>query len=382
MSFCEQLDFEPIFQGVFRRANPAKDVVQHVFKLYVSWLIEGHHKQVRNPGTGEMEPSPVMPSTIVHLLSSALVLNKLFDRPVVGLQAMRTAKEYARLHIPAEKVYLSLEDFEMLIRSLVGIFLDINLDSPSKDDRTFISHLLVFMLTVFPLYRCGNILNRSTKDTNGLTLSCFSFTRRVGRTQLLKIVQFEKTDSGPVPKRTIRWACATPEEIKAKMIGPPEVLLGYLKVYKKSLSTNASETILKPPTKQSKNKNSMLLQGCHLKWMHTLPGRINRELHSLPQEDGVPVLYNNRINRRTAISWHASVAPLHIVRDMAGHANASTTGLYVGATSDEIITLQANHQRVLLGTETPGFARERSSSIRSDFSEHPIWAIPPFKFLD
>jgi hypothetical protein len=234
---------------------------------------------------------------------------------------------------------------------LVQIFQKIDQNSPSKDDRIFISHFLVYVLTIFPLYRAGNILNRTTSDTTGLTLGCFSFEKRPGKTDLMKTIKFEKTDSGPVPKRTIRWACATHEEQKAGIIGPPEVLQAYLKVYGKSLSKHASEFILKPPTKRSMGIFAMLLQGNHLTWLQNIPGLVGFQLSSLPVIDGIPVTFNNRINRRSAISWNASVAPLHVVKAMAGHASVATTGLYVGATNDELVILQADHQTILLATE-------------------------------
>ena len=349
--FCKAMNFDGIYLGVFRDANPPRAFINYVMNLYVAWLKQGHHKQVYNPVTKLMEKTPVMPSTIVHLYSTALIGNKLFGRPVIGLEAMRIAKEYARTHIPKDRAFLSLREFRMLIRKLVQIFQEIDQNSPSKEDRIFNSHFLVYVLTIFPLYRAGNVLNRTTKDTTGFILGCFSFEKRPGKTDRMKMIKFEKTDSGPVPKRTIRWACATHEEQEAGIIGPPEVLQAYLKVYGKSLSEHASEFILKPPTKRSKGKFAMLLQSNHLSWLQNIQGLIGFQLSSLPMIDGIPVTFNNRINRRTAISWHASVAPLHVVKAMAGHASVATTGLYVGATNDELVILQADHQTILLATE-------------------------------
>ena len=81
------------------------------------------------------------------------------------------------------------------------------------------------------------------------------------------------------------------------------------------------------------------------------------DLTSLRLNDGLRDILLPSTLRRSALTFHASLAPMHIVQAMAGHANIATTeSVYAGIASDELLLLQCDHQQAMFSTEFPEFS--------------------------
>jgi hypothetical protein len=353
LKFCSRINSPDLYRGVFVKHDPYGRAVNQLFESFVIWLTSGGHEDEINPATGIEESSPIMPSTIMAIYSSALILNKLFGRPVVGLNALRLVQAHANLHIPEAKVYLSKANFELLLRKCAEKFKGISSRTHDREQKYFVSGYLTLALMVFPLYRVTNILRNASKDDAGFTTKSFSFITQNSE-KLLKIVLFEKTDKAKkrsAPKRTILWPKTPESEVKLGNIGVYEIVERYLKIFNINLK-GPELPIQKPKALKAKAYNSVYLTSAFRKFLSQLPDFLGITLDSLPSVDSIPTKLGPRIIRRSAISWHADVSPMHIVQRMAGHAHISTTqGIYAGAAADELLILQAGHQRRLMLTE-------------------------------
>jgi hypothetical protein len=350
LDYCRKIGQNHLlYRGVFREMNPSLTLVNQIYRCFVLWLIKGGHRKKIDQSTGKLGPDPALPSTIISIYSLALIPNKLFSRPVVGLRAMALAKEYARRHHPKDKIYLSKCDLELLLRSCASYFKSIDENDlwNFQQEQQFLATYLVLSLSVFPLYRVGNILETTTSGNSALTLGSFSFVRRQG-VDYLRIVLLEKGDrlkKNLAPKRTILWMRVSDLELTAGNIGPYEILKKYLKVFKLDLVANAQSPLRKPASKRT----SIFLKKNYSDRLAGLPTLLNIDLTSLAQTDGIRVTLKPCIIRRSAISWHADISPIHMVQRMAGHSSVLTTmGIYAGASKQEFLNLQASHQRRMM----------------------------------
>ena len=349
LHYCAQIGGRDLYHGVFVSANPDRVWVEHLYSGFVRWLIAGRHRKEWNKATGKYENSPVCPSTLMAIYSLALFPNKLFGRNVAGLRALVQVQTFALGHTPAKKAYLSKHDLMTLVNAAADYHCKINLDDPSVDDKYFLSCYLVFILMILPLYRLGNICEADNGPGGRRALDIghsFSPVSR-GGSNFLQISLMEKGDrlkKRVVPKRVVLYPLASEDDRENQTVGPADALQAVLKGYGLT-GDDVDGPIPKPATRKG---NAILLTGDFRKWLKALPVQVGVELSSLSARGKLLP----RILRRSALTFHATLAPMHVVQKMAGHACIATTeSVYAGIAADELLILQCDHQRALFDTE-------------------------------
>ena len=407
LDFCKEIPNDLMYRGVFINPHPNKKDLETVYGGYVQYIMQGRHAMERGED-GRWGPSPAKPSTGVSLYAISLLVNKLFGRDVVGLDAGKTIRNYAKTHIKKEKVWLSRKDYKALLRGAARRVLEIRACAREweKEHGTRyefstgqlydISGYFVLVLTCICVYRIGNVVRKKQSSLNAFWMSAFTFVRRLG-VRYLRVYprrSLEKGNrlTGESTPELVEWREATPEQIENDYMGPVEILDLYLVAYNLDLGTCGDLPILKPVTGSS--SVATFLYSNATKWLRTLEGKLGLDLTSLDWEDGsdigrLPLGW--AIMRRSSISNYADGVPIDVLQRICRHKNPETTlRFYCGMSREELINISSSQMNKLF-SEGTGWSDEHNGEEllyhwwedpTGFYDEHPLNIIQPIVFKE
>ena len=144
--------------------------------------------------------------------------------------------------------------------------------------------------------------------------------------------------------------------------------LGYCREYKVDSQTNAAELLMKP--KGKKGLFPFLVSNFR-EWLRKMVKRTGVKLRSL---GGMEI--TGQILRRSAMSCHGTISPVHVVQRLAHHADIKTTAnFYLGLEKAELIEVQSAHARIIL--QQPNIVKEPRGHLEPIQVPPPIRQVPP-----